>query len=59
MEFLTVDEFAKKLKISTATVRVLIKKGEIYAVRPGKRIYRIPETEVERLTIKSMYRDEK
>lgn len=58
MEFFTVDEFAKKMKICSATVRVLIKKGQIYAVKPGSRIYRIPETEVERLTIKSMYKEE-
>lgn len=59
MNFLTVNEFAKQLKISAAMVRVLIKKGDLYAVRPGARIYRIPETEIERLTLKSMYKEEK
>ncbi len=59
MAFFTVEEFAERLKISTATVRKLIREGKVYAVRPGSRIYRIPETEVERLTIKSMFMEEK
>jgi excisionase family DNA binding protein len=59
MNFMTVIEFAKVIKMTSHMVRKLIRDGQIYAVRPGKRTYRIPETEVERLTLKSMYKEEK
>jgi excisionase family DNA binding protein len=59
MDFLTVDEFAKVLKVCPHTVRKLIRAGKIYAVRPGLRQYRIPATELERLTIMSMFKEDK
>ena len=58
MEFLTVQEFANKFKVSTQSVYASIKAGKIYACRPtlGKRgAFRIPITEVERLQIASQY----
>lgn len=57
MEFFTVSEFAKKLKIGPRSVIRSIKQGKIYAIRPspGKNApYRIPESELERLQIQSM-----
>jgi len=54
MIYLTVKEFAEKVKLCPHTIRQAIKSGKIYAVRPGvgkKTPYRIPETELERLHI--------
>ncbi len=48
-QFLTVDEFADELKISVRSVFSLIKDGEVHATRLGKKIVRIPRTELERL----------
>lgn len=57
MNFLTVEEFAERFKISPATVRKSIREGRIYATRlsAGKKApYRICETEIERLHLQSM-----
>lgn len=57
MIFLTVEEFAKRIKMHPVSVRRAIKQGKIYASRPscGKRApYRICESELERLHFQSM-----
>jgi len=57
MNFLTVEEFANKLKIHPTTVRRAIKQGRIYASRPsaGKKApFRISESELERLHFQGM-----
>lgn len=57
MEYLTVEEFAKKLKMHPGTIRRCIKEGKIYATRLSDGIrspYRINTTELERLHVKSM-----
>lgn len=57
MNFLTVEEFAKKIKMHPTSVRRSIKSGHIFASRPspGKRgPYRISETELERLYLKGL-----
>ena len=43
----TVEEFAKLFKLSPETVRILIRNGEIPAIRLGKQ-YRIPQDVVDR-----------
>lgn len=48
--FLTICQTAKELQVSERTLRSLIATGEIKATRLGKRIVRIPRTEIERLT---------
>jgi len=62
INFLTVEEFAERIKMSQATVRTAIKQGKIYASRPsaGKRgRYRIAESELERLHLQSMCENKK
>lgn len=62
MNFLTVEEFAKRLKIHPASVRRAIKAGHIFATRPslGKKApYRIAESELERLHLQSMCENKK
>lgn len=57
INFLTVEEFAQRIKMSTASVRKSIKKGKIFASRPsmGKRSpYRIAESELERLMLQGI-----
>jgi len=57
MNFLTVEEFAKCIKMHPGTVRRAIKKGKIYASRPSlgiKAPYRIAESELERLQLQGM-----
>ena len=57
INFLTVEEFAKRLKMHPGTIRKSIKEGKIYATRPsmGSRgPYRIAESELERLQIQGM-----
>jgi excisionase family DNA binding protein len=57
MNFLTVEEFAKRMKMSPTTIRRAIRDGKIYASRlsPSKRApYRIAESELERLHFQSM-----
>ena len=57
MDFLTVEEFAAKVKLHPTTIRKAIRLGRIYAARigAGKRTrYRIAESELERLQIQGM-----
>lgn len=57
MNFLTVEEFAQRLKLHPRTIHRAIKEGKIYASRPsgGKRApYRISESELERLHFQGM-----
>jgi excisionase family DNA binding protein len=57
VNFLTVEEFAARMKLAKATIIRAIKKGKIYASRPsgGKRApYRIAESELERIHLQSM-----
>jgi len=57
MEYFTVEEFAKKIKMSEYTVRKAIREKWLFAIRPSmgkKSPYRIPESELERLQIMSM-----
>lgn len=57
INFLTVEEFAKKIKMHPGSVRRAIKQGRIYASRPSmgkKGPYRIAESELERLHLQSM-----
>lgn len=46
-EVYTVEEFAKLFKLSSEAVRILIRSGEIPAIRIGKQ-YRIPQDVVDR-----------
>ena len=57
MNFLTVEEFAKCIKMNPTTVRRAIKQGKIFATRPSlgiKAPYRIAESELERLQLQGM-----
>ncbi len=57
VNFFTVEEFSKQIKVHPGTLRKLIKTGKIYAIRVGvgkKAPYRIPESELERLHLQSM-----
>lgn len=45
----TVDEAARRLKISRSTLFGLINKGDVRSVRLGPRGVRIPAAEIERL----------
>jgi len=57
MNFLTLEEFAKRIKMHPGTIRKAIRNGKIFASRPGmgkKSPYRIPESELERLHLQSM-----
>jgi excisionase family DNA binding protein len=57
VNFLTVEEFAQRIKMAPATVRRAIKQRKIYAIRPslGKKApYRIAESELERLQLQGM-----
>lgn len=60
MNFLTVEEFADKVRMCPASVRKAIKNGKIYACRPGtgkNSPFRIAESELERLHLQSMYKE--
>jgi hypothetical protein len=62
MIFLTVEEFAGRLKMHPVSIRRAIKQGRIYASRPscGKRApYRICESELERLHFQGMCEPQK
>ena len=62
MNFLTVEEVARRLKIHPTSVRRAIKQGKIYASRPsvGKRApYRIAESELERIHLQGMCENKK
>ena len=57
MNFLTLLEFADRMKMHPSTIRKAIRQGKIFASRPGmgkKSPYRIPESELERLHLQSM-----
>jgi hypothetical protein len=57
MIFLTLYEFAARMKMHPSTIRRAIKKGLIFASRPGpgkRSPYRICESELERLHLQSM-----
>ena len=57
MNFLTVEQFAQRLKIHPQTVRRGIKSGRFYASRTGagkKSEYRIAESELERIYLQGM-----
>jgi len=57
VNFLTVEEFAKRIKMHPTSVRRSIKQGRIFATRPsvGKRgPYRVAESELERLQLQGM-----
>jgi excisionase family DNA binding protein len=62
MNFLTVEEFAQRIKMHPGSVRRSIKQGKIFAIRPGmgkKAPYRIAESELERLHLQSMCENKK
>jgi excisionase family DNA binding protein len=62
MNFLTVEEFAARIKMHPHTVRRAIKEGKIFASRPspGKKApYRISESELERLHLQGMCEKQK
>ena len=57
INFLTVKEFAERMKMDVQGIRRLIRMGKIFAARPGgckKSPYRISESELERLHIQGM-----
>ena len=57
VNFLTLEEFAQRIKMHPGSVRRSIKQGKIFATRPsmGKRApYRIAESELERLQLQGM-----
>jgi excisionase family DNA binding protein len=53
VDFMTVPEVAKTLRLSQVTINRLIHKHELKALRFGK-VYRIPKAEVERFLSKSI-----
>jgi excisionase family DNA binding protein len=62
MNFLTVKEFAERMKMNPLTIRLAIRRGEIYATKftSGKRSrYRIAESELERLYLKGICEEKK
>lgn len=62
INFLTVEEFAKRIKMHPGSVRRSIREGKIFATRPsmGKRgPFRIAESELERLQLHGMYEKKK
>lgn len=57
MNFLTIEEFAARIKMHPGSVRRSIKEGKIFATRPGvgkRSPWRISESELERLHLQSM-----
>ncbi len=62
LNFLTVEEFAKCIKMHPGSVRRSIRQGKIFATRPsmGKRgPFRIAESELERLHLQGMCEKQK
>lgn len=60
--FMTVEEFAAKIKMHPNSVRRSIKQGKIFATRPSmgkKGPYRIAESELERLHLQGMCENKK
>lgn len=49
-EFYTVKEFAAACCLNTNTVYRMCDRGEIAAIRPGGKEWRIPRSEIDRLT---------
>lgn len=47
-EFLTVKEVALRLRVSTVTIRNMIKDGTIEGIRVGKKMFRVKSKELER-----------
>jgi len=57
MNFLTIEEFAARIKMHPTTVRRAIRQGKIFATRPGvgkRSAFRIAESELERLHLQAM-----
>lgn len=57
MNYLTVEEFSKKIKLCPTTIRRAIKQGKIFSTRLGaltKGRHRIAESELERLYLQGM-----
>jgi excisionase family DNA binding protein len=57
VNFLTVEEFAERIKMHPGSVRRSIKQGKIYAMRPSMGVrspWRIAESELERLQLQGM-----
>ena len=50
-EFLTVGEFAKRLRVPSRTVRRMIRSGDLHGVLVGKKALRIPSNEITRLLL--------
>ena len=62
VNFLTLEEFAQRIKMHPTTVRRAIKQGKIYATRPSmgvKAPFRIAESELERLQLQGMCEKQK
>ena len=62
MEFITVAEFARRLKMHPGSVRRAIREGRIFAMKisNGKKAHhRISESEIERLHLKGMCEKQK
>jgi excisionase family DNA binding protein len=57
-EVYTVEEFAKLFKLSPEAVRLLIRKGEILAIRIGRQ-YRIPQRVVEQYFAQALPAEER
>ena len=58
IKFLTVEEFAERIKMHPNSVRRAIRQGKIYASRPSMGKYgpfRISESELERIHLQSMF----
>ncbi len=53
IEFYTPKEISKILKVTTATIRNMIKRGDLRAVqlKGGRGIYRIPTSELDRIMV--------
>lgn len=47
MSFLTVEEVAKRFRVSKMTVYRAVESGELRSIKVGKRTVRIPEDAVE------------
>jgi len=62
INFLTVEEFAKRIKMHPGSVRRSIREGKIFATRPSmgkKGPFRIAESELERLQLQAMCENKK
>ena len=62
VNFLTIEEFAKRIKMHPGSVRRSIRGGKIFATRPSmgvKAPYRIAESELERLQLQGMCEKQK